>query len=502
MAVLARKINHILLVFPPMLNIDYTNNACEIPLGVASLAAYMMDKVEIHVLDSCQEGYHHKEEISEKMIRFGLSYQDITRRVEELKPELVGFSCIFSHQFPMIRTMVDMVKKLDPQIITVAGGSHPSMLPERALRTTQLDYLVIGEGELALLRLVDALSGKGSVAEIPGLAFRDNGQIRINPGTEYIKDLDQLPFPARDLFKVEEYFKINVPMATLSRSPRSLNVISSRGCPYRCGFCCSTIHWGHRYRMRSPENVLDELEALKSRFLIEEFKFVDDNLTFNGRHARAIVKGIIERKLNLQWNTPNGISPWTLNREVLELMKAAGCYEITLAIESGDPKVIKDLVGKPLDLEQTREVVKMMRELGIGSNAFFIIGFPTETLEQVMNTINYALSLDLDRCYIFNYVPLPGTPLAKLAIERGRLNADFDFEASSNYLVPQLCLSEVPPGELMKIYRSAFWKINLGFLFRHPVLFFKKYLNSLASHPEYILKIFRSILRQYQHKPG
>ena len=231
---------------------------------------------------------------------------------------------------------------------------------------------------------------------------------------------------------------------------------------------------GRRWRARSAENVLAELEELKERYKVEEIKFEDDNLTANKNRAKEIFKGMIERRLNLKWNTPNGIAVWTLDEEMLELMKESGCYEITVAVESGDEEVLKKIVKKPVDLKRTQEMVKIIKKLGIETSGYFIIGFPGETRQQIMNTINYARSLELDRCYIFIFTPLPGTPLAQLAFEKELLKSDYDFENANNYFLPRIKLSEVEPDELFKIHRRAFWSINLAFLYRHPIRFVRK----------------------------
>ena len=203
---------------------------------------------------------------------------------------------------------------------------------------------------------------------------------------------------------------------------------------------------------------------------------------------------MIEEKLNLKWNTPNGIAVWTLDEKMLELMKESGCYEITVAVESGDEEVLKKIVKKPVDLKRTREMVKEIKKLGIETSGYFIIGFPQETKEQILNTINYARSLDLDRCYIFIFAPLPGTPLARLAFELGLLKSDYDFENANNYFLPRIKLSELNPEELFRLHRRAFWSINLAFLYRHPIRFVKKYWRSVLSHPGYIIKFFRSLI--------
>ncbi len=489
------KIQRALLIFPPVPNFRFTNNTCELPLGVASLASWVKDQVEVKVLDASVEGYYHLEPLGKNLIRFGLSDREIINRVEELKPDLVGFSCLFSSQFPIIRKLAELVKKLDPSIVTVAGGTHPSFLAESCLSTSKLDYIVLGEGELAFSRLIDALNGKGRIGEIPGIAFRENGRIRINSRVAYLDDLAQLPLPARELFPVEKYFEINAPMQSLSRSRRSLAIITSRGCPFRCGFCSSTAHWGFCYRTSPVEKVIAELEHLKDRYRIKEVKFEEDNLIGDRKRAKRLFQSMVDRKLDLIWNTPNGIAVWSLDQEMLELMKQSGCYEITVAVESGDPWVLKNLIKKPVNLEKTREMVKVIKKIGIETCGFFIIGFPGETREQIMNTVNYARSLELDRCYLLIFTPLPGTPLAELAIQTGSLPRDHNFEDANNYYVTRLPLSEVPPEELLKIHRRAFWSLNLNLLYRHPVRFFKKYGPTISAHPEYIPKFFRALIR-------
>jgi len=488
-----QKVRKVLLIFPPVINARFTNNICELPMGIASLAAFIRKDVEVICLDAAVEGYHHLETCGPGLVRFGLSDSDIIKRIEATKPDLVGFSCLFSSQFGIIRDLVGELKKRAPEIIAIAGGTHPSFLPESALGTTKLDYVILGEGELSFSRLIAALNKGIGVEKIPGIAYKAEGKVVVNSEVEYLRDLDALPLPARDLFKVEEYFKINVPMQSLSRSRRNLAVATSRGCPFQCRFCSSTIHWGNCYRSRSAENALNEMDELKSRYQLGEIKFEDDNLTSDKERARKLFTGMIDRRLNLKWNTPNGIAVWTLDQAMLELMKESGCYEITVAVESGDPEVLKNLIKKPVNLEKTSAMVKVIKKLGIETSGYFIIGFPGETRAQIMNTVNYAKSLELDRCYIFIFTPLPGTPLAKLAMEKGMIKPDHDFENANNYFLPRLPLSEVPPDELLKIHRRAFWSINLALLYKHPVRFFKKYFHTLISHPEFILKFFRAL---------
>ncbi len=204
---------------------------------------------------------------------------------------------------------------------------------------------------------------------------------------------------------------------------------------------------------------------------------------------------MIERKLNLHWNTPNGISARHLDDEMLDLMKRSGCYELTLAVESGDEEVLRHLIHKPLTLDMVREAVRRVKAHGISTNGYFICGFPGETRKNIRNTFRLIRELQLDRHYLFMYSPLPGTPLAQKAIEQGRLPPDYDYERPETYFTPSRQLSEVPPRQLQKMWRRAFLVSNLRLAVTSPWKFMRKYGPALRSHPEFIIKFFRLLLK-------
>jgi len=480
-----------------MANVKFTNNICSLPMGVAALAAWLREKndVEVAALDSVVEGHSNIVDMGEDTIRFGLSFDEIERRIAEFSPDLLGISTIFSSQFPFVREIAKRAKKLDPDMFVVTGGTYPSFMPGHALESSVLDAVIIGEGELPLQSIIERLNEGKDLDGLPAVAYRDSAGIHINEGKLLIEDLSKLPLPARDLFPVERYFEVNMPMQAISRSRRNLSVATSRGCPYQCRFCSSTIHWGNRYRMREVESVLDELEHLKNTYNIGEIKFEDDNLTFDGKRAKALFRGMIERGLNLHWNTPNGVAVRHLDDEMIALMKQSGCYELTLAVESGDPDVLRDIIKKPLDLEEASEAARRIKDHGIETAGYFIVGFPGETKRQVENTLDFALSLKLDRAYIFMYTPLPGTPLAEEAIQKGLVREDFDFEKENNYFMPSVKLADMTTDELLKMQRRAFWKNNLRLLFTRPDRFIKKYGSTLMSHPELVWKFFQAVRR-------
>ncbi len=484
-----------MLAFPPMANVRFTNNICALPMGIAALAAYLRERTEVEVgaLDAVVEGYDQVEDLGGDTVRFGLGFDEIEARIAEFGPDLLGISTIFSSQFPFVREITRRAKAADPELFVVTGGTYPSFYPERALETSELDAVVIGEGELPLTEIIERLNAGRGLDDVAAVAYRDGEAVVVHAERNLIEDLDTLPEPARDLFPVEQYFAVNLPMQAISRDRRNLSVSTSRGCPYGCRFCSSTIHWGRRYRMRSVESVLDEMEHLKERYGVGEIKFEDDNLTFDKDRAKALFAGMIERGLNFHWNTPNGIAVRHLDDEMLGLMKRSGCYELTLAVESGDAEVLKNIIHKPMKLDEARSAAARIKAHGIETAGYFIIGFPGETRAQVENTLRFSSSLGLDRVYIFMYTPLPGTPLAEEALERGLVREDFDFETENNYFMPSVKLDDLSWDEMVKMQRRVFWKNNLGLLLRRPDRFIRKYGSTLLAHPELVLKFFQAL---------
>ncbi len=471
-----RAVEKVMLIFPPVTIPRIYDKMCCLPMGIAYLAAVLRDSYHVKVLDAVVEGHHLEREIEGNLFQYGLDVDAIMDRVREFEPQVVGMSCLFSNQFPVVAELAAKIKAWDPNIVTITGGTHPSFLPERCLREEAIDYVVMGEAEQSLPALLEAITSGGAVDEIDGLAWREPGEVRVHEKTAWIEDLDALPFPARDLFPMEKYFKINVPFMFFSKSARNASFISSRGCPCRCNFCSSTRFWGGRQRKRSVESVLAELEHLKTRYGVEEVKFEDDNLTVDRRRAKAIFQGMIDRGLDLKWNMPNGVMIKTLaDRELVKLMADSGCYEVILAFESGDQYVVDNIVGKPLDLEAARPIVEQVKEFGIDTHAFFIVGFPDETLAQIKNTFNYARSLTLDKFYVFIFNPLPGTPLFNKCLEQGLIEDEYQAEENC-YLISGFSTEEWTPELLEKMQRRAYWRSTFSILFRDPRKFFGKYL--------------------------
>ena len=483
-----------MLIFPPLLHVKHVDPMVCPPLGIGYLAAHIRDGVEVKLLDALVEAPYKNKPYSKEMILVGLSFEDIIAQIKEYKPDLVGISCIFTSQFISVVALAKLIKEqVDPEIVIVTGGTHPSFLPERSLNESIADYIILGEGEITFKELINVHNQNGKIENLDGIAFRDNGAIRINKRINYIQDLDSLPFPARDLLPMEKYFEVNMPMALHWRKRRNTSIITSRGCPYHCTFCSSTVHWGNRYRYRSPDNVLSEIQLLKDDFGVEELKFQDDNFSLPRWRIEAILKGMIDRHLAMPWNTPNGVAIWTFDEDLIKLMKQSGCFEITLSIESGDPYVLKNIIKKPLDLKKAKEISRLLRKYKISTYGYFILGLPGENMGNIRNTISFANELKLDYAIPFIYNPLPGSTLFDTCIEKGYLKKDFDPGNVSTYYSTGINSDEFDLSELTKLQKRTYFSTLLHMPFRNPRLFIDYYLKLFLTRPNFLKTLWKHL---------
>jgi radical SAM superfamily enzyme YgiQ (UPF0313 family) len=230
------------------------------------------------------------------------------------------------------------------------------------------------------------------------------------------------------------------------------------------------------------DKVLDEMEYLIEEYGVKEIQFIDDNLTLNKKRTIELFSRMIERNLNLCWNTPQGIAANRLDEEILRKMKESGCYEITLAIESGDEKVLTDIMKKPLKLEKVTQLVKKAKKLGIMTKGFFVVGLPGETKEQMRKTFDFAKQLKLDSAGIFIASPLPGTELYRLCRENDYLVEGFSFE-KINYAKGNIETPDFTASELEEMVSKEILIINMGLILRNPLRFIRKYFSTFWSNP-------------------
>jgi len=485
-----------MLIFPPARTTPGRIQICTQPLGILYLGTVLREKnYEVCLLDALLEGYSRRHREGE-FIKRGLQLEEIMERVESFKPDAVGISCLFSTQFPEVARICRSLKSRLPRVTTMTGGTHPTFLPRRCLEEVpELDYIIRGEGERALLQLLEHLNSGRHPADVGGLAWRENGEIKINPPSAVMKDLDVLPFPDRSLLDPEKYWRINLPFSTTPRSRFTLPLITSRGCTGTCVFCSSREFWGRQYRTRSPENVLGEISSLKEAFGVQEIDFLDDNITLNISRARAIFQGFIDRNMKISWSLPNGVAAWKLDNGLLRLMKASGCYQLTLGLESGDQECLTGIIGKPLNnLEDIDDKVSLMKKLGIRVCSFICVGFPGEKPGQIKKSLRYPARLGIPFAHFFTATPLPGTDLTRTWQERGEIGEDFNFTQISFYK-RTFDTREIKARKLNHLVRRSFLFHNLRYIFSQPVSFFRAYFSLVRHHHRLLFQNLFSLVK-------
>ncbi|MDO8559299.1 MAG: radical SAM protein [bacterium] len=349
----------ILLVNPPN-----ESQAFSMPMGLASIAAYLKNKdkdIDISVIDDWAEK---------------LESAELARRVSLSRADIVGIYMV-SPRYDQAKSTIEVCRNALPNSIIIAGGPHPSALPVETLREIpQLDICAIGEGELTMQELAE---GK-PLKTINGIAFRDGKEIKLTPPRDFIKNLDDLPFPNRDLFPLQKY----KPSAPHGRKMPFFIMNTSRGCPFNCTYCSKDV-FRNIYRTVSPKRVADEIEELISKYHAKEIFFSDDDFSMNIARAEGICDEILKRGVKIRWSTSTRVDQVT--EQLLNKMHKAGCRFICYGVESGNQKVL-DAIGKGYNTEKAVSAFKMTRRAKIATVCNFIIGLPGETKESIRDTLN------------------------------------------------------------------------------------------------------------------
>ncbi len=404
----------VLLINPPRENELTGNNPALIdeargfnpPLGLLYLAGYL-EKHTSHRVEICDA------QVEE------LSYPRLKERIESSSPDLVGLTAMTFTLLDVIKT-ARLAKEVDPIIPVAVGGVHAFFYPTETVNLKGIDYVLSGEGEESFALLLDRLEDQGDLQTVPGLTYLAEGEVRSSPAPPLCANLDSLPFPSRHLTPYGRYSSV------MAKRQPITTMFTSRGCPFRCSFC-SRPHLGKGFRYRSAGNVVDEMEKCVE-LGIREFLIYDDTFTVNRDRAIAVGEEIIRRKLEIGWDIRARVD--CVDREMLEILKRAGCERIHYGVEAGTEKILK-VLNKGITLDQARETIDLTRKLGIETLAYFMIGSPTETREDILQTIRFALELKPDFVHITILCPFPGTEIYARGLREGVFTRDHwrDFAA-------------------------------------------------------------------------
>lgn len=407
------------------------------PLGLLYIAGYLMTRThhEVAVLDAQLED---------------LTYDEIEERISSFSPDVVGITAYTLNLLDSLE-IAARAKKVNPEIFVVLGGPHTFIYPKETAMLPQVDFVISGEGEEAMAELVDALENRASLDNIRGLHFKKDRIVYSAPPREVIADLDALPFPARQLLPTKKYRFITahgVPATTM---------ITSRGCLARCSFCNVPYHF---VRERSPQNIIAEMFKCKEMG-IGEIKFYDDSFNYSESRTITLAQEIINSGLKMKYSITARVDK--VNPKMLALLRQSGCIRIGYGIEAGDDKSLKTL-RKGATVEMARRAVKMTKDAGIEVLAFFIIGIPGQTKDDVKKTIDFAIEIDPDFIIITPLVLFPATELYNNALKAGLFHDFYQEFATTPKPTDQLAYwtDSLSTEELQKLLKSAYRK----FVFR------------------------------------
>lgn len=338
-----------------------------------------------------------------------LTIAGIKNRIIECKAKMVGISSFIANHGNGLRIASEIKKEFGDKITIVMGGPQASFVYEEVLKQNNVDIVAIFEGEETIVELLEHVYGNKDLKDIEGIAFRDsNGEITKTNSRKPIENLDNISFPAWDLFKINKYQEAGV-------------ILSGRGCPYHCIFCSAGAIAGGKYRMRSVKNVVDEMEMLNKVYGINKMFIADDTFTANEEHCIAICRDIRRRNLDISWQAEARAN--TVTEKIAREMAAAGCHHVQIGAESGDDEMLKK-IGKNITTETIEKAVRIFLKHGITVVCSFILGHPEDTIETCEKTIQFGkylktISNGYVSCKFAILTPLPGTPVYENRVELG-----------------------------------------------------------------------------------
>lgn len=411
----------VLLIQPPIsVSERYGREVGEVggylpPLGLAMLAAVLKkENYKVEIIDSVVLNY---------------SNNNILKIIKEKNPKIIGISAT-TPTYHRAKQLAEEIKKIFPDKLLVIGGHHITIMPKVILREKVFDIGVYGEGEVTIIELINSykssnysyrkfLSNIKNLKKINGISFKDKkGKVIVNKPRELIKDLDSLPYPARELLLMEKY----LPLPNQYKRKPVVHMIAIRGCPYNCSFCSNNKIFGRKIRYRSPEKVVEEIEYVMKKYGAKEISFWDDMMTVNKAWIHKFCNLIINKKIDIIWTCYARVD--SVDGPMLRKMKKAGCWNIFFGFESGVQELLNNIT-KGITLEQIKNANDLCKKIGIEVRASFMIALPGETPELARKTIDFAKKLNPDYVQFCITTPYPGTALYENVKKYGKIIEDY-----------------------------------------------------------------------------
>lgn len=397
------------------------------PLGLTTLASVLKQKGFISIIfDASVENPNPFEKIrqlilKESIFAIGISFTS----------DLAESAYLYS----------DKLKSEFPDIPIIAGGYHPTVMHTEVVSYNSIDYVVVGEGEITFPLLLKALAEKTDIAEINGISYMKDGKAVTTSPPSLIKDIDSIPIPSYGLLKLNHY------TSPTSRRKPFLTMIRSRGCPYNCLFCGVNAIFSYKFRCQSPQRTLEEIKHVVKEFKTKEISFKDSDFLIDHNNVTEFCNLLIKNELDLTWNCSTRID--SVNKDILTLMKRAGCRQITFGIESGSQRMLNAL-RKNLSVKQISKSIRITKECGITCIGGFIVGNPGEDHETLNETLRLIEKLDLDYASFSFLTAFPGSDLYNLAIQNKWF---LESNKSMEYKKMSINASKLTDEELKKAMR-------------------------------------------------
>ncbi len=406
------------------------------PLGIAYMAGVLQENhIDVEILDASAED---------------MDFKDVEKELLKRKPDLVALTALTPTIGRALET-AQVVKETLPNSIVVMGGYHPTFNFIETLEDENVDIVIRGEGEYIMLNLVQALENQSSLHDVKGIVFEDKNskEIVVNPEAPLIQDLDELPFPALNLLPMKKY-------RLLDMDTHMTTMITTRGCPMQCSFCSSAAMHGKKIRERSVENIVDEIEYLKTNYDIDTIAFMDDTFTLKKRKVMAICDEILKRNIEIMWGCTSRVD--TLDEKLLKKMKEAGCITIFIGVESADQQQL-DNMCKNTTIAKIENAFKIAHKLKIRTIASVALGMPGDTKEIMNKTVKFVHKLKPNYAIYSLATPYPGTRFYKEAFEKNLIK----IKDWSKYtlITPILETIDCSLNDMRKIQAKAFMKFYL-----------------------------------------
>ncbi len=434
----------------------YDENALKNALGFITPPLNLM-----YLASSLENESYSVKIIDDDLLQQG--YEEVAKQIKKINPPMVGVTAGTSTIKSALKYL-EQIKNILPNVLTVIGGPHTTFMPYETLKDSEyLDAVVMGEGEETIVELADhKTKNNQNIDDIKGIVYRDSsdGKLKTTEKRPLIKDLDSIPFPARHLVPFSDYD---------ATQDQTGGIITSRGCVYNCNYCSSSLIMGKKFRSRSPNNVVDEIEELIDTYHINDIGFMDDTFMLNKKRANEIADEIKARNLDISFVASSRVD--RVDKDLLENLKSSGLSTIYYGVESGSQRIL-DLMKKGITLKNVEDAVRVAKDVNLNVLTSFILGYPGETEDDMDKTIDFSTKLDSDYCQYSILTPFPGTPIYDDLIEKNLI--DNDEWNKYTVLKPILKYSEI--GLSKKMVERKLAKAYLKFYTRPTYLLKHRYM--------------------------